>query len=273
MSVLLKYIWPAILSLYGLILLYLVKSNNLQHFIHPRLHVLTYLAIFVLILLIVEEMRVVRRRGYKKFKLGYCLFFLPLLLAMVNTEVIGDTSVAQVNGTVINGLSENTQASTDTKRTVESDAHISLEEAALKPRISHGIVKAITEHKGPDPYLVTDDVLLEFLERIHSDIEPLIGKKVRYVGMVYKADEFKDTELVVGRMLMFCCAADMQLVGILSETQEAKAFVNDDWVEVTGVLSSIEYKMPGEKIASEMPYLIIETIEKIEPPEEPYVYY
>lgn len=273
MRVVVKYAWSAILSLYGLILIYLLASNDLQHFIHPRLHALTYLSIFVLFLLIAEEMRGLRRGTDKKLKWGYCLFLLPLLLAVVNTETIGESSVARVNGTVIKGQLDEGQSSSDSRRIVEDDGHISLEQAASKPRISHGIVKAIVEHKGPDPYVVEDDLLLEFLERIHSNIEPLIGKKVRYIGMVYKAEEFKDTELVVGRMMMFCCAADMQLVGILSETEEAQAFANDDWVEVTGVLSRIDYQMPGEKISSEMPYLTIEKIEKVEAPEEPYVYY
>jgi putative membrane protein len=263
MKMLLKYVWPGILSLYGFTLLFLIGTDQLKLYIHPRLHWLSYLAVLVLFLLVYEELRAGTKNRDKGFKKGYILFILPLVLGGTHFETKATTRVAAINGSLVGNV----------EATADPIEHISLEEAKAKKKISHGLVKTIEEYQGLEAFYVQSDVLMEFIEGSYFDIAPFEGKRFTYVGMVYKEEAFKDTELVIGRMMMYCCAADMQFVGIFSESEIGGQFGPEDWVEVTGVMSQVNYKMPGEPISSDIPFMTIESIHKVDPPDDPYVYY
>ncbi|MEG1848719.1 MAG: GTP-binding protein [Lachnospiraceae bacterium] len=63
-------------------------------------------------------------------------------------------------------------------------------------------------------------------------IDRYIGKKVQFVGMVLKPDEFPSGYFVPGRMAMTCCADDMAFLGFACRYEGSEALKPKQWVMV-----------------------------------------
>lgn len=59
-------------------------------------------------------------------------------------------------------------------------------------------------------------------------------KNVRIHGQVYKSRDPKSDVFVPGRMAMTCCAEDMQTIGFLCKSRQARKLKAGSWVTVTG---------------------------------------
>ena len=95
-------------------------------------------------------------------------------------------------------------------------------------------------------------------------LERYIGKKMRFVAMVLKPENFPDNYFVPGRMAMTCCADDMAFLGYACEFAGAGALKQKDWVKVTAVVSK-EY---WEDYKGEGPILHAVSVEKTKAPKE-----
>lgn len=63
--------------------------------------------------------------------------------------------------------------------------------------------------------------------------ERYLGKKIRFVAMVLKPDEFPKDYFVPGRLAMTCCADDMAFLGYPCEFSGAGALRQREWIKVT----------------------------------------
>ena len=59
------------------------------------------------------------------------------------------------------------------------------------------------------------------------------GKTVRFKAQVALGDGLKEDELIVGRQLMNCCAADISFAGLIATGNTRMGIENGAWVEVT----------------------------------------
>ncbi len=82
-----------------------------------------------------------------------------------------------------------------------------------------------------------DDSFYPLLERVRGDISMAAGRRVRVVGFAYREEGFPAGTLFVTRKLMWCCAADMTIVGFVVRHPEADSFPTGEWIRVEGVLS------------------------------------
>jgi len=71
------------------------------------------------------------------------------------------------------------------------------------------------------------------------------GKHVEYVGEILAPEELGDSAFVVGRMVMTCCEADIQYLGIICRYGKASAYNNRDWIKVRGVVRAEENEQYG----------------------------
>ncbi len=124
------------------------------------------------------------------------------------------------------------------------------------------------------PYNVNDDPIL--LEGINYGIwyldamehpDRYAGKTIRYKGMVMIPDGFSREYVVPGRMVMTCCANDMQFLGYACRVPEGSGLTDTSWIDLTARVSK-EYFEPyqGEGIV-----LHAEKIEKTSQPSEPVI--
>jgi uncharacterized repeat protein (TIGR03943 family) len=110
--------------------------------------------------------------------------------------------------------------------------------------------------------------ILDWLVDIQNSASPddLSGQKARVIGFVYRDERFGASQFLVGRFIVSCCVADASPIGLIVQGEEAADFEDDQWIEISGHFETGMFE--GE----ETPILIIDTIEAIEPPAQPYLY-
>lgn len=94
--------------------------------------------------------------------------------------------------------------------------------------------------------------------------ERYVGKKLQFVAMVLKPENFPDNYFVPGRMAMTCCADDMAFLGYACEFAGAGALEQKEWVRVTATVTK-EYR---EDYNGEGPVLHAVSVEKTKAPKE-----
>ena len=105
-----------------------------------------------------------------------------------------------------------------------------------------------------------------YYEEISKDLNKYIGKTVQLSGFVYKEEGFSDNQLVISRFLVTHSPDDADIIGFLSEFNEASTLSEDTWIEATGTLEKTNYN------GSELPQLKITNWKKIDEPDESYIY-
>lgn len=113
---------------------------------------------------------------------------------------------------------------------------------------------------------VKEDLFLETLTTVDLYIDRFIGKKMELTGFVYRQEEMKNNQFVVGRFSIQCCSADAAPFGVLVEYDRASAFADDSWVTVTGTIQKTKYN------DMDIMVLKVEKIAKAEPSKSQYVY-
>lgn len=98
---------------------------------------------------------------------------------------------------------------------------------------------------------------MEHLERYE-------GKKLQFVAMVLKPENFPEGYFVPGRMAMTCCAEDMAFLGYACEFAGAGALKQKEWVKVTATVSKEYWK----DYDGEGPILHAISVEKTKAPKE-----
>ncbi len=106
-----------------------------------------------------------------------------------------------------------------------------------------------------------------WLAELYTNVEAWEGKHIRFTGSVWKnAKTFTNNEFALVRMMMVCCAADMEPAGILVRWDKADTLKEDEWVEITGIVAKTPY---GETYD---PVVVAEAAHKVSPPKQTYIY-
>ncbi|MBO5488158.1 MAG: GTPase [Eubacterium sp.] len=95
-------------------------------------------------------------------------------------------------------------------------------------------------------------------------LERYIGKKLQFVAMVLKPEDFPEGYFVPGRMAMTCCADDMAFLGYACEYAGAGELKQKEWVKVTATVTK-EY---WEDYKGEGPMLHAISVEKTKAPKD-----
>lgn len=216
---------------------------------HPRnipFMIFAAIAMSIIGILLIHEMYKKRngenRRG--KIKISLLLFFvIPLIMAFTippqglngNSQNVSDIQLAANDGEANN-------------------THVN-EENQINCPMENGKILMDSEHYS------------YCLNEIYSNLDVYEGTEVEAIGFVFKDNQqFSDTNFVVGRLMMVCCAADMQTVGILCHYDRATDLQSDSWVKVIGKISKTQSE--GQSI----PLIEVESVENISKPEQDYIY-
>ncbi|GCL73080.1 TIGR03943 family putative permease subunit [Paenibacillus naphthalenovorans] len=113
---------------------------------------------------------------------------------------------------------------------------------------------------------VREEFFIETLTSVDLYLDRFIGKKLEMTGFVYRQEEMKNNQFVVGRFSIQCCSADAAPFGVLAEYDRAAALADDSWVTVTGTIGKTTFN------DIEIMVLKVEKVAKAEPSKNPYVY-
>ncbi|MGG5253392.1 TIGR03943 family putative permease subunit [Neobacillus sp. SM06] len=118
--------------------------------------------------------------------------------------------------------------------------------------------------------IVLDDIkFLPGMETIYNFPGEFLGKEVQFKGFAYNDPEtINKNQLFVFRFGIIHCIADSGVYGMLVEMPDGVKLKNDQWVTVTGKISSIYY----QPFKSNIPYLKVDKWVATPAPKDPYVY-
>lgn len=294
-----------------LLIFKLIMTGDIRHFIAPKMVPFSYFSIAVLFILGVMQVwrsgsdnieDLYCNCGFDHNQNGsffqsifiYALFILPVISGMLFPNNVLDSSVVAKRGVKYGSGEYSEPRKSDYDRPDTSLAEQYLEdpdaymknldkkieeefnstiEGEEKDDFTYGQImttddeeKLKSELLNSEKIFVDDDRYVAILDIFYDQQHLFVGKEVEVTGFVYKEPEFKENQLVIARFGISCCVADAVVYGIFSTMENAQNVKEDEWVKVTGTLSTTHFQ------DSELPYLQISHVEKVEQPENPYVY-
>lgn len=110
-------------------------------------------------------------------------------------------------------------------------------------------------------YILTEKNYISILETIHNDIDNNVNKTIKISGFVYIADDFKENTFVCG---MNTITNNVENVaGILCNSKDTSSLKENEWVEITGIITKGDYH-------GTMPIIKVGSIKKIPAPPNTY---
>ncbi|MBI4844993.1 MAG: TIGR03943 family protein [Candidatus Omnitrophica bacterium] len=247
-----EVLWFIILLGFCVYIFYLLSQNRIMLYVHPRMVKYSILLGAVLVIFTILQLRrILKKHAPEKFRKGYLLFFIPLILAYsVNPN--------QMPMDMIKKKGISISRSIDTK--LDSSGSIS---AAIKKEELYK-AKAISFNKDNfDP----------FIYDMNENLDKYLGKRIIICGFVSRNNDFSQDQFTVTRLLMICCAADTQGIGLMAQWDKAQTLKEELWVEAIGIIDKAVYHDQWDKNQKiTVPLIKIDSIKPIDMLEDPYVY-
>lgn len=216
---------------------YLILSKKLILFINPKVSKYTFLAaILFTILSFYQFTKIFTVKTKLHFNVNYIFMVLTLLIGFYSTKTNLNPNIANKKG--INNKFKAVSADDLTSKNNNCN-------------------------KKSQYIIFTDNNYFKNLSNIENDLnETYKGKKIIINGFIYKEDTFKKDEFVIARLMITCCAADSQVVGLMCKYPKTLELQQDTWMRVEGTLDFI----------NNHPIIKVDSIITINPPENVYVY-
>jgi putative membrane protein len=250
-----EFIWFTILLGFTTFFYYLLTTGKISMFISPKMlkyMIFSFLGFGVLSLYQCTKIFTVPSR--KPINKSYMVLIITLIIGFVAAQKGLNLNIADTRSV--------NMANSNTIKVPSSIIKMPIEEAEEKEKeaFDEGTIE------------FDDQNYFEILGKIGDDTEKYKGRKVIVSGFVYKDEDFKTDEFVVARLMMSCCAADSQVVGLMSKWPNAETLEKEVWVKIEGTIDSTRYKEKDSDIEMELPIIIVNKVEEIQKPDNIYVY-
>lgn len=234
-----KFIRLAVLSIFLFIISYLMYTKRMYRFVSPRFKMFFYISILILIIMIIFSLIQLSKDDlYKKKLKKYFLCFIPLIFIFTLKD---DPTSDPIVKKQAQNMSYNINSSIEKKE-------VSEEKEFINENIN-----------------VTTSNFISFLKDIDNNPSKYSNKNITIDGFIYKTNDMKPNEFAIARNMMVCCAADMEIVGITCNSEDAGNYESSTWVKVTG-------KVNEEELNNNKLILEVASITKEDMPEENIVY-
>ena len=271
-----RFLTAGVLALWGAVLLTIYFTGRICAYLHPNFQPFTLVAggllvcfAFLVLLAPAAATAHATARSSVWSVLSSLILVAPLLLAFTNTlDSFGASTVAnrvyvqdlaqipgaqlpaagQSSGTVEAPLPDDGSSTAQSANTSQDDKY-------LLPKNKQGQVQA----------QIVDFLYAAQLPEVRVQLE---NKPVEVIGqlMPAKTNNPKGNRFVVIRMMMTCCAADAQPIALPIEPQQKPDLPDMTWVKVTGKAA---FPIEG---GQHKPLIENAALEKIAPPQDPYLY-
>lgn len=111
-------------------------------------------------------------------------------------------------------------------------------------------------------FLITENNWCDALKNIHENIDENVNKTVKIKGFVFRMPDFKENYFVCGRYVV--SGSEDMVAGILCEFDDSKKLLDNEWVEVTGIITKCDYN-------GSQPSIKVGSIEKVTAPTNTFV--
>jgi len=128
--------------------------------------------------------------------------------------------------------------------------------------------RELSEFADRSSITLDDDNYMKGMEVIYNFPGDFMGRTISFEGFAYRGEQVDGDHYFVFRFGFIHCAADSGVFGMLVDFPKGTKLEDDDWVRVTGKLSSELYQPFKQTI----PVLRVTSWTPIDAPEDPYVY-
>ncbi|GGF24757.1 TIGR03943 family protein [Halobacillus andaensis] len=281
------FLRSVILLGFGLFIIKLLISGDIQKFIAPRMMPYMYFALGVIAILGMiqffksdseddHDCDCGHDHDYSRSKvrsiLVYSLFIIPIFTGMLFSDHVLGSSQASNKGFKyqLNSASPSDDYEKSNGEANESNSDSStdaLDDPAILttteryPELQEKLSEA-------ESFTLTEDDYIGTISLLEEQVDEYVGKQVTMKGFVFREDGFPDDRMVVGRFGISCCVADGGIYGLLIQGngEDFNQYKNDTWVEITGTVKKVEHNN------WELPMIEPTDIKTIDVPKEPYVY-
>ncbi|MDF2679276.1 MAG: hypothetical protein K0R47_466 [Brevibacillus sp.] len=271
----------------------LIITDRLGHYLAPRLHMLSYVTLGILIVLSLVSLRQAFLgataydcdcedahkipRSLLRSVMVYGMFILPLAMGFLMPDQILGSDVAEKRGITL--LSNDVRKLAGVKQAAASEG--AANPSASMPVLSNEQIRQKFSTTGLGDFytdmavslykqhviLLNDKVFLDGLTTMELYAKEFAGKEMETLGFVYRQPDFTPQQFVVARFSVSCCTADANVFGVLVENDQGSKWAKDSWIKVRGKL---EVRTVD---GYDMLVLKASKIEQVKPPKDPYVYY
>ena len=244
-----EFLWMVILALFSAYIYYLFSSGKIATYIHPKMFKYVMFAFIVFLTLAIFQIRrIFSGKKNEKLKIGFLIFLMPLVLAFtLDPSNLGEKVISNKRINISNNVFKNSNK--DIKE--ESSESISAD---------------------TDKNTVDAEMFKDTLSNIYDNFKIIKGSEVEITGFIYTEEGFPKNRFVVSRLMVGCCAADAEIIGVLCEVQNGEEFQKDKWVKVKGTIgSTVQHNQYTDKKET-IPIIKVNHIEEVEKPLNQYVY-
>lgn len=261
-----------ILSGYFELMMYLQITGKLDQYINTHYSYLAYLSMGLsLILAIIQLILWVKNNNNSshlttRFQKNSALLIMavPLFIGLMFPTVSLDAAIVDAKGFNFPLSKESTGDEDVTTQYLQPNTSFYFTQKDYSKMMAE--VKA--KYLKNDIISVTTENYMEVIEAIYDFPNEFSGKKIEMTGFVYLDPTDSSHNLFLFRFGIIHCIADSGVFGLLTQFSEATNYKNNDWLTVSGTIQS-EYYKPFKR---NLPSIVVERVQPINPPKNQYVY-
>ncbi|PUA40224.1 TIGR03943 family protein [Paenibacillus elgii] len=205
-------------------------------------------------------------RSFWKHAVIYSLFMLPLLLGTLLPNQALAGSLAKKKGMTIGGGSVHSASGPADLVQLGGDDSPAIKELFKADKYNRDYAQLGMRLYKQDLIEMKDEWFIEKLQALNTFPANFEGKPIKIKGFIYREAGLQGNQLIIGRMAMTHCIADVSPYGIVAETPDASQYADDSWVTVTGTIGKMEYR--GQTVIK----ITVQSMEPAAAPSVPYVY-
>ena len=112
---------------------------------------------------------------------------------------------------------------------------------------------------------ITPENYTNVLKSVHDDLNSYVGKKISFIGYVYRLYDFNEEQFVLARDMIINSDNQTVVVGFLCENSNIKNYPDGTWINITGKICNGNYH-------GDIPIIKVDNISEVEKPSTEYVY-
>lgn len=241
-----RLVWTIILILLSYCFFKLIQSGDVCNYLHPSMVKYVYIGGFFVLAMAIYELLNIRDGHEERIKLGNLLFLIPIIIYLFFRPAGLSESIVMNRGININFYKEQLNNSLEDSH---NHTHLKSDEKLL-----------VEGNK----ILINNSNFYASIKNIYNNIDKYKNNMISVKGFVIHEKGSKD-RFILGRMVVSCCAADTEIIGINATYKYAEALGSGQWVEIEGKVER------GDDKAG-TPHIKVEKIKKISEPKDKYLY-
>lgn len=227
----------------------IIRDNEIITYVHPRIipfAIFGMISMFMVAIFLITDSYHIKKKKMR-YK-NYIIFIIPLIMIFCMQSTSANSSIKADDININSNELSNTNLTYDNSKldsSQDEDDNLSRKNNVIE---------------------VDYDNFLRSIDKLQENADKYEGQEIEITGFVYKDKKLKDNEFIIGRFVMACCAADLQVEGIECDSNNLGTYDNDTWVKLEG-------KIKTETVNYEVkPVIVVEHVEKDPNPKTAYLY-